>query len=87
MSELPNPANFEAASAVVRPEDIREQFVVGPDPQAYAERVRTYAEAGFDHLVPTVTPDHAQSSKARHGPRCGEADVAPRVRPVRRRRT
>jgi G6PDH family F420-dependent oxidoreductase len=51
MSELPNPANFEAASAVVRPEDIREQFVVGPDPQAYAERVRTYAEAGFDHLV------------------------------------
>ena len=51
MSELPNPANFEAASAVVRPEDVREQFVVGPDPQAYAERVRTYAEAGFDHLV------------------------------------
>jgi G6PDH family F420-dependent oxidoreductase len=51
MSELPNPANFEAASAVVRPEDVREQFVVGPDPRPYAERVRTYAEAGFDHLV------------------------------------
>jgi G6PDH family F420-dependent oxidoreductase len=51
MSELPNPANFEAASAVVRPEDVREQFVVGPDPQPYVERVRSYAEAGFDHLV------------------------------------
>jgi G6PDH family F420-dependent oxidoreductase len=51
MSELPNPANFEAASAVVRPEDVREQFVVGPDPRPYAERIRTYAEAGFDHLV------------------------------------
>jgi G6PDH family F420-dependent oxidoreductase len=51
MSELPNPAKFEAASAMVRPEDIREQFVVGPDPQPYAERIRTYAEVGFDHLV------------------------------------
>ena len=51
MSELPNPANFEAASQTVRPEDIRKQFVVGPDPQPYADAVRTYAEAGFDHLV------------------------------------
>jgi G6PDH family F420-dependent oxidoreductase len=51
MSELPNPANFEAASATVRPEDIRENFAVGPDPQPYVEAVRKYAEAGYDHIA------------------------------------
>ncbi|MFI5934390.1 TIGR03557 family F420-dependent LLM class oxidoreductase [Actinoplanes sp. NPDC051494] len=51
MSELPNPANFEAASRTVRAEDIREQFTVGPDPEPYVEAVRTYTEAGFDHIV------------------------------------
>jgi G6PDH family F420-dependent oxidoreductase len=51
MSELPNPANFEAASQTVRPEDVAEQFAVGPDPAPFVETFRTYAEAGFDHLV------------------------------------
>jgi G6PDH family F420-dependent oxidoreductase len=51
MSELPNPVNFEAASATVRPDDIREKFVVGPDPQRYVEAIREHQEAGFDHIV------------------------------------
>jgi G6PDH family F420-dependent oxidoreductase len=51
MSELPNPVNFEAASATVRPEDIKENFVVGPDPQPYLEAIRKHREAGFDHLA------------------------------------
>src|SRR4051794_26918452 len=51
MSELPNPANFEAASQTVRPGDVAEQFAVGPDPAPFVETFRTYAEAGFDHLV------------------------------------
>jgi G6PDH family F420-dependent oxidoreductase len=51
MSELPNPANFDAASKTVRAEDIREQFAVGPEPQPYVEAVQKYADAGFDHLV------------------------------------
>jgi G6PDH family F420-dependent oxidoreductase len=51
MSELPNPANFEAASKTVTADDIRELFAVGPDPEPYAEAVRKYAEAGFDHIV------------------------------------
>jgi hypothetical protein len=51
MSELPNPANFEAASKTVTEDDIRELFAVGPDPEPYAEAVRKYAEAGFDHIV------------------------------------
>ncbi|AGL18113.1 TIGR03557 family F420-dependent LLM class oxidoreductase [Actinoplanes sp. N902-109] len=51
MSELPNPANFEAASQTVREEDIAEKFAVGPDAAAYVEAVKPYAEAGFDHIV------------------------------------
>jgi G6PDH family F420-dependent oxidoreductase len=51
MSELPNPANFKAAAATVRAEDIREQFAVGPDPEPYVAALKKFADAGFDHLV------------------------------------
>jgi G6PDH family F420-dependent oxidoreductase len=51
MSELPNPANFEAASKTVTADDIRELFAVGPDPEPYVIAVREYADAGFDHIV------------------------------------
>jgi G6PDH family F420-dependent oxidoreductase len=51
MSELPNPANFAAASAIVRADDIQAKFAVGPDPQPYVEAVRKYADAGYDHIV------------------------------------
>jgi hypothetical protein len=51
MSELPNPVNFEAASATVTPDDVRAQFAVGPDPARHVEAVRTYADCGFDRLV------------------------------------
>lgn len=51
MAELPNPVNFEAASATVRPEDIAEKFAVGPDPEPYVKTVGEYREAGYDHIV------------------------------------
>jgi G6PDH family F420-dependent oxidoreductase len=51
MSELPNPVNFEAASATVTADDIREQFTVGPDAGPYVEAVGKYVEAGYDHIV------------------------------------
>jgi hypothetical protein len=51
MSELPNPANFEAASRTVTADDIREQFAVGPDAEPYVAAVKKYADVGFDHLV------------------------------------
>jgi alkanesulfonate monooxygenase SsuD/methylene tetrahydromethanopterin reductase-like flavin-dependent oxidoreductase (luciferase family) len=51
MSELPNPVNFDAASASVTADDIRRQFSVGPDPDVHVEAVRRYADAGFDRLV------------------------------------
>ncbi|RAY16444.1 LLM class F420-dependent oxidoreductase [Actinomadura craniellae] len=51
MSELPNPANFAAATAFVREDDIRERFACGPDPARHVEVVQPYVDAGFDHLV------------------------------------
>ncbi|WP_433324968.1 TIGR03557 family F420-dependent LLM class oxidoreductase [Spirillospora sp. CA-294931] len=51
MSELPNPVNFEAASAAIREEDVLERFACGPDPERHLEVAREYAEAGFDRLV------------------------------------
>jgi G6PDH family F420-dependent oxidoreductase len=51
MSELPNPVNFEAASQTVTADDIRAQFAVGPDPQPYTDAVKTYTDAGYDHIV------------------------------------
>jgi G6PDH family F420-dependent oxidoreductase len=51
MSELPNPANFEAAAATVTEDDVRALFVAGPDPEPYAAKVREYTDAGYDHIV------------------------------------
>ncbi|ONM50057.1 TIGR03557 family F420-dependent LLM class oxidoreductase [Nocardia donostiensis] len=51
MSELPNPVNFEAATATVRVEDIRSAFACGTDPQRYIELAQPFVDAGFDHLV------------------------------------
>ncbi|HZG03630.1 MAG TPA: TIGR03557 family F420-dependent LLM class oxidoreductase [Streptomyces sp.] len=51
MSELPNPVNFEAASATVREEDIREAFACGPDPARFVGMAQRFVDAGFDRLV------------------------------------
>ena len=51
MSELPNPVNFDAASATVKPEDIRGQFSCGPDLDRHVQQVQPYLDAGFDHIV------------------------------------
>ncbi|MFI8853108.1 TIGR03557 family F420-dependent LLM class oxidoreductase [Streptomyces sp. NPDC053499] len=51
MSELPNPVNFEAATAHVREEDIRQRFACGNDPERCLEVAKPFADAGFDRLV------------------------------------
>jgi G6PDH family F420-dependent oxidoreductase len=51
MSELPNPANFEAASELVRLEDVAEQFTHGTDVEPYVDAIKEYTDAGFGHLV------------------------------------
>ncbi|MGW6424956.1 TIGR03557 family F420-dependent LLM class oxidoreductase [Nocardia sp. NPDC055053] len=51
LSELPNPANFAAATTTVREDDMLESFVCGSDPKRYVEAVREYTDAGFDRVV------------------------------------
>ncbi|HEX3713270.1 MAG TPA: TIGR03557 family F420-dependent LLM class oxidoreductase [Trebonia sp.] len=51
MSELPNPVNFEAVTANVTQDQVREAFACGPDPKRHLEVARRFADAGFDHLV------------------------------------
>ncbi|WP_406104436.1 TIGR03557 family F420-dependent LLM class oxidoreductase [Micromonospora globbae] len=51
MSELPNPVNFDAASAHVEEKHIRQFLSVGPDAEPHVAKVRGYIEAGFDHIV------------------------------------
>ncbi|MCS0636882.1 TIGR03557 family F420-dependent LLM class oxidoreductase [Streptomyces sp. LP05-1] len=51
MSELPNPANFAAATTTVRQEDILAQFTCGSDPERYAKAAQRFVDAGFDRLV------------------------------------
>ncbi|MFD3510254.1 TIGR03557 family F420-dependent LLM class oxidoreductase [Nocardia sp. NPDC058666] len=51
MSELPNPANFAAASTTVRVKDMLDSFICGSDPKPYVEAVRKAVDAGFDHVV------------------------------------
>ena len=53
MSELPNPANFEAASTVVRPEDVAAAMPCGPDAAKHLEAIREYERVGYDHIVLT----------------------------------
>ena len=53
MSELPNPANFEAASTVVRPEDVAAAMPCGPDAAKHLEAIREYERVGYDHVVLT----------------------------------
>jgi G6PDH family F420-dependent oxidoreductase len=51
MSELPNPINFEAASETVTPQDMGQVMSAGSDPEVHVAQVRSFAEAGFDHLA------------------------------------
>ena len=57
-AELATPAQFEATGSMVTPDLLQEQLPLGPDPEPYLERIRTYAEAGFDHVyLHQIGPD------------------------------
>ncbi|MGW4459284.1 TIGR03557 family F420-dependent LLM class oxidoreductase [Streptomyces albidoflavus] len=51
MSELPNPANFEAATTTVTQSDMLAKFACGPDPARYVEVAQPFVDAGYDRLV------------------------------------
>jgi G6PDH family F420-dependent oxidoreductase len=51
MSDLPHPENFEAATRLVRPEDVARAIPCGPDPEPHLAAIHRFRDAGFDHLV------------------------------------
>jgi G6PDH family F420-dependent oxidoreductase len=57
-AELPNPVNFEAATAHVREEDIAELVSCGPDAGVHAAAIQKWVDAGFTHVaVVQIGPD------------------------------
>lgn len=56
--ELPLPAHFEEAAAMVDEDEVAESIVCGPDPQRHLDAIAEYAEAGYDRVyVHQVGPD------------------------------
>ena len=51
MSELPNPANFAAATAMITPDHVKEEFGCGPDVETHIAAVQPFVHAGFDHIT------------------------------------
>ena len=51
MAELPNPVNFEAATASITADQVRKQFACGPDVSRHLEVAQPFVDAGFDRLV------------------------------------
>jgi G6PDH family F420-dependent oxidoreductase len=51
MSELPNPVNFDAACATIRPEDVADAVPHGPDPAPYIEGISRFVDAGFEQIA------------------------------------
>jgi G6PDH family F420-dependent oxidoreductase len=72
---LPSPRHFEQASELVKPEMLRDLFVLGPGPDRHLAMIEQYDEAGYDHVFVVNT-----------GPYYGELcdvyakEVLPRVR-------
>lgn len=50
-SELPNPVNFEAATAYITPKHMEQSFACGPDVDRHLEVARQFTDAGFDQLA------------------------------------
>lgn len=49
-AELPNPVNFEAATAQVREEDVAQLVSCGPDVEVHRQAIQQWLDAGFDHV-------------------------------------
>ena len=50
-AELPNPVNFEAATAFITEDDMRGVFGIGPDPSVHLATAQQFVDAGYDHLA------------------------------------
>ena len=56
MAELPNPINFEAATATVRPGDVAEAVPCGNDAGPILESLEEWSAAGFTHVALMQAP-------------------------------
>ena len=50
-AELPNPVNFEAATAFITEDDMRGVFGTGPDASVHLATAQQFVDAGYDHLA------------------------------------
>lgn len=50
-AELPDVANFEAATQTVRPEDLADAIPAGPDPAAHAATIGEFHDAGYRNVA------------------------------------
>lgn len=48
--DLPTWTHFEEAAAMVSEDEATKSLACGPDPEPFLESVRTYVDAGYDHL-------------------------------------
>lgn len=56
--ELPLPQHFQQATEGVTEEEVAQTVVCGPDPERHLASVRSYVDAGFDHVyLHQVGPD------------------------------
>jgi G6PDH family F420-dependent oxidoreductase len=78
-SELPNPKNFEAATAAVREDDMADLVPSGTEVEPYVEAVDRWLDAGYDHLALAPVGDPARFFefwKAELGPALREREPA-----------
>lgn len=59
-ADLPTPAGFAGASQFVRPEDVAEQIVCGPDLDEIAESVQPFIDAGYTDIAIVQVGDEGQ---------------------------
>jgi G6PDH family F420-dependent oxidoreductase len=59
-ADLPTPAGFAGASQFVRPEDVAEKIICGPDLDEIVEGVKPYWEAGFTDIALVQVGDDGQ---------------------------
>jgi G6PDH family F420-dependent oxidoreductase len=58
MSQLATPAQFEATAKLITEDAVASAIICGPDPEKHIEEIRSYSDAGFDHVyVHQVGPD------------------------------
>ena len=56
--ELALPRHFEQAAELLSEEDVCKDITCGPDPERHLDAIRSYADAGYDHVyVHQIGPD------------------------------